>query len=80
VPDVDALGAFILPLAPQLSCVGHAGFGSERTRLSLLAAGAGASRLCPLGRMQLPPLGWNHDGQPPLRPLVRWLDQEPGDA
>jgi hypothetical protein len=26
--------------------------------------------------MQLPPLDWNHDGQPPLRPLLRWLDQE----
>ncbi len=80
VPDVEALGAFLAPLAPQLSCVGHAGFGSERTRLSLLAAAAGASRLCPLGRMQLPPLGWNHDGQPPLRPLVRWLDQEAGEG
>jgi acyl-CoA reductase LuxC len=76
VPDVEALGAFCAPLFPTLSCVGHVGFGSERARVAELAAAAGASRLCPLGRMQLPPLDWSHDGQPPLRPLVRWLDQE----
>jgi len=76
VPDVESLGAFCAPLAPHLSCVGHAGFGAERGRLAGFAAAAGASRLCPLGRMQLPPLDWNHDGQPPLRGLVRWLDVE----
>lgn len=76
VPDLESLGGFCGPLAPQLSCIGHAGFGIERPRLAELAAAAGVSRLCPLGRMQLPPLDWNHDGQPPLRPLLRWLDQE----
>jgi len=76
VPDVESLGAFLAPLGPHLSCVGHAGFGAERGRLAELCAAAGASRLCPLGRMQLPPLDWNHDGQPPLRGLVRWLDVE----
>jgi len=76
VADVESLGRFCAPLAPHLSCVGHAGFGAERGRLAAFAAAAGASRLCPLGRMQLPPLDWNHDGQPPLRGLVRWLDVE----
>ncbi|MFI5316275.1 MAG: acyl-CoA reductase [Myxococcota bacterium] len=80
IPDLESLGAFSAPLAPHLSCVGHAGFGSERGRLAQLAAAAGASRLCPLGRMQLPPLDWNHDGQPPLRSLVRWLDVEGSDV
>ena len=80
VPDLESLGGFCAPLAPQLSCIGHAGFGIERPRLAELAAAAGVSRLCPLGRMQLPPLDWNHDGQPPLRPLVRWLDQESAEG
>ena len=76
VPDVESLGVFCAQLAPHLSCLGHTGFGGERGRLAALAAAAGASRLCPLGRMQQPPLDWNHDGQPPLRGLVRWLDVE----
>lgn len=79
VGDVESLANFCAPLAPHLSCVGHAGFGAERGRLAGFAAAAGASRLCPLGRMQLPPLDWNHDGQPPLRGLVRWLDVEGPD-
>jgi hypothetical protein len=74
--DAEALARFCAPLAPHLSCVGHAGFGAEVPRLAALAVSAGASRLCALGRMQLPPLDWNHDGQSPLRPLVRWLDVE----
>jgi hypothetical protein len=76
VDDLDALARFCAPLAPHLSCVGHAGFGVDVPRLAALAVAAGASRLCALGRMQLPPLDWNHDGQAPLRPLVRWIDVE----
>ncbi len=74
--DAEDLARFVAPLAPHLSCVGHAGFGDEVAHLGALAVAAGASRICPLGRMQLPPLDWNHDGQSPLRPLVRWLDVE----
>ncbi|HEY3863169.1 MAG TPA: acyl-CoA reductase [Verrucomicrobiae bacterium] len=36
----------------------------------------GAKRICPLGRMQQPPLGWHHDGRPPLGDLVTWVDWE----
>jgi len=74
--ELDGLARFCGSLAPHLSCLGHAGFGSGLRRLATLAVEAGASRLCPLGRMQLPPLDWNHDGQGPLRPLVRALDVE----
>ena len=79
VADVESVAGFCAPLAPHLSCVGHAGLAGERSRLAALAASAGASRLCPLGRMQTPPLDWNHDGLPPLRSLVRWLDVEGSD-
>jgi hypothetical protein len=36
----------------------------------------GARRVCPLGQMQNPPLGWRHDGRPPLGDLVTWTDWE----
>lgn len=36
----------------------------------------GASRVCPLGKMQEPPVGWRHDGRPALADLVTWTDLE----
>jgi hypothetical protein len=38
----------------------------------------GALRICPVGQMQNPPLGWRHDGRPALGDLVRWVDLEIG--
>lgn len=40
------------------------------------AAALGFLRICPIGKMQSPPLDWHHDGQPVLAPLVRWVDCE----
>jgi hypothetical protein len=39
-------------------------------------AGWGVTRVCPLGRMQNPPLAWRHDGRPALGDLVTWTDVE----
>ena len=36
----------------------------------------GATRICPLGQMQNPPLTWRHDGRPALGDLVTWTDWE----
>jgi hypothetical protein len=36
----------------------------------------GATRICPLGQMQNPPLTWRHDGRPPLGDLITWTDLE----
>jgi Acyl-CoA reductase (LuxC) len=36
----------------------------------------GATRVCPLGQMQNPPLTWRHDGRPALGDLVTWTDWE----
>jgi hypothetical protein len=37
---------------------------------------AGVSRICPIGRMQAPPLTWHQDGRFLLRDLLRWVDLE----
>lgn len=37
----------------------------------------GASRICPLGRMQFPPTTWHAEGLPNLANLVSWVDFEP---
>jgi acyl-CoA reductase LuxC len=36
----------------------------------------GATRVCPLGQMQNPPLTWRHDGRAALGDLVTWTDLE----
>jgi hypothetical protein len=36
----------------------------------------GATRICPLGQMQNPPLTWRHDGRPVLGDLITWTDLE----
>jgi hypothetical protein len=36
----------------------------------------GATRICPLGQMQNPPLTWRHDGRPTLGDLITWTDIE----
>ena len=47
--------------------------------IAAIAGASGASRICPLGRMQLPPIDWNHDGLSPLRPMLRLTDVERGE-
>jgi hypothetical protein len=45
-------------------------------RLALQLARWGATRICPLGKMQQPSLSWRHDGRPALADLVTWTDCE----
>ncbi|MEE9279576.1 MAG: acyl-CoA reductase [Myxococcota bacterium] len=63
-------------LSPHLSCVGESGWREGGAEIAEIAASAGASRVCALGRMQLPPIDWNHDGLSPLRPMLRLTDVE----
>ena len=73
------LGAWCATLAPHLSSLGHAGWEGREGELDRAVRLGGGSRVCPLGRMQFPPLDWNHDGMRPLRSLVRPIEVE-GDA
>jgi hypothetical protein len=76
VPDLAAVMQGVDELAGQVSTVGIAA-GPERSReLALHFARWGATRVCPLGRMQNPPLTWRHDGRPPLGDLITWTDYE----
>jgi hypothetical protein len=60
-----------------VEAVGVAGPPARVQALGLaLAEATAATRLCPLGRMQSPPLGWHHGGRPRLGELLRWIDIE----
>jgi hypothetical protein len=76
IPDVGGLAAWCNGLSPHLSSIGQQGWGAELGRLAGIAARAGGSRVCPLGRMQLPPIGWHHDGTGSLSALIRRVDVE----
>ncbi|HAB16405.1 MAG TPA: acyl-CoA reductase [Verrucomicrobiota bacterium] len=60
----------------QVSTVGVAVSESRQSELAPELARWGISRICPLGRMQEPPLAWRHDGRPTLGELVTWTDWE----
>ncbi len=78
IRSVAELGEHCQELSPHLSSIGHSGWESDM-ELAAIATASGASRICPLGRMQLPPIDWNHDGMSPLRPMLRLTDVERGE-
>lgn len=60
----------------QVSTVGLAAPKSDSELMVKQLAHWGVTRICPIGQMQDPPLGWRHDGRPPLGDLVTWTDWE----
>jgi hypothetical protein len=60
----------------HVSTVGLAASPHELPALAAQLARWGATRVCPLGRMQEPPLTWRHDGRLALGDLVTWTDFE----
>ena len=58
----------------RVSTIGLAASGLKEQALALQFAHWGASRICPVGQMQQPPLAWRHDGRPSLADLVTWTD------
>ena len=72
----EALLQALAPLGPHLAAVGVAGLGALAGRIEPELAGLGASRVCPLGTMQAPPLAWCNGQQELLPPLARLADVE----
>jgi hypothetical protein len=60
----------------KVSTVGVAAPEHRMEELAADLARWGATRVCPLGQMQNPPLTWRHDGRPALGDLVTWTDWE----
>jgi hypothetical protein len=60
----------------QISTVGLAAPEDRQKEITLALARWGATRVCPIGQMQNPPLSWRHDGRPAMSELVTWTDWE----
>jgi hypothetical protein len=69
--------ALAAALAPVRHWLGAIGIWPATEAHAALVAGLGASRICPLGRMQFPPAAWHAEGLPNLASLVSWVDFEP---
>lgn len=76
VENPEEMLASIRPLAAHLAGVALAGFGRDLDRVARGLADLGASRLCPPGELQSPPLAWHHEGRPVLLPFARFTDRE----
>jgi hypothetical protein len=64
------------PVRGKVSTVGLAVPEHQAQEFATELAHWGATRVCPLGKMQQPPLTWRHDGGPSLGDLVSWTDWE----
>ncbi|MBM4384991.1 MAG: hypothetical protein FJ091_16690 [Deltaproteobacteria bacterium] len=72
IPDLSALEATLAPVARHLASAGVAGFTrTAAAEVGQRLAALGASRICPAGSMQAPPISWCHDGQGVLATLAR---------
>ena len=60
----------------KVSTVGIAVPEDKAQEIATQLARWGATRICPLGQMQNPPLTWRHDGRPTLGDLVAWTEWE----
>lgn len=67
---------FAEPVRNFVSTVGVAAVDVRAQEIARELARWGVPRVCPLGRMQDPPLTWRHDGRPALADLVTWTDFE----
>lgn len=76
VAELEQVPALVEPFAHLLQTVGIAGMAGEVLHMAEVLGKLGASRVAPLGTMSWPPAHWHHDGQPPVRTLVRWCDVE----
>mgnify|MGYP001178624817 CR=1 FL=1 len=76
VTDLDEALRTAEMVRGQVSTVGLAATRLDAAELVRQLGHWGVTRVCPIGRMQDPPLTWRHDGRPALGDYVRWTDWE----
>jgi hypothetical protein len=64
------------PVRHHVSTVALAASENRLGEMAMQLARWGVSRICPVGRMQEPPMAWRHDGRPALADLLTFTDLE----
>ncbi len=76
VRHVSEMLRVLEPSRSHVSTVGVAAVDHRAAEIARELASWGVPRICPVGKMQEPPLAWRHDGRPALADLVEWTDFE----
>lgn len=76
VTDLDDLLQGLENVCGKVSTVGLAAPEDRAPGIATRLARWGVTRVCPLGKMQDPPITWRHDGRPALGDLITWTDWE----
>ena len=81
IKTLSDVGVYLEPIIPHLQAVGVAVsdnfiWGSKSEALLNQLGLLGVCRICPIGKMQKPPLTWHHDGRFRILDLLRFLDWE----
>jgi acyl-CoA reductase-like NAD-dependent aldehyde dehydrogenase len=74
--DLDQLPELLAPFAPLLQSLALEVEAPRRARIGAELGRAGVSRITSFRRIAWPRPWWLHDGQGPLRALVRWVTLE----
>ncbi|MDT8341801.1 MAG: acyl-CoA reductase [Longimicrobiales bacterium] len=74
--DPAEVAAALADEGAHLQSAGVAGLGGSAEAAVEMLVRAGVTRVAPLGELPFPPAWWLHDGQGPLRALVRWTAWE----
>lgn len=75
--STEELRALLLPYRGRIGCIGSAVTEGEYMHFFEELR---APRVCALGEMQKPPLGWTHDGRQSLAELVDFVSVEPAEG
>lgn len=76
VPNLEEISGHLEPIRPFLQEVGIAIPHRRQPEIITPLAAMGVSRICPIGRMQKPPMTWHHDGRFRLLDILRFVDLE----
>lgn len=76
VADLTELPHLLRSWRPYLQAVGIEVSEERLQSLGPFWGRTGVSRICPLGKMQAPPLHWHQEGRDILHHLLRWVDLE----
>ncbi len=76
IHDIAALPTLLEPIRSMLQGIGIAIPKDRQTEVIPQLAKMGACRICPIGKMQKPPLTWHHDGRFRILDLLRFVDLE----
>lgn len=74
--DFSLLPSLLRSWTPYLQAAGVA-VGKDRQKKVAESLGRlGVNRVCPIGKMQEPPIGWHQNGRSALLDLIRWVGLE----